>query len=122
MMALNEYPNANNNYTISPYDDRCSKLNIDSIQSRYEYACCVFIYDLIHHNLNSNFLTEKLVWNNSRPTRNTELLKIPTYTSGYLQNQSFWSAVRQFNENKPEYVNNIERNKYVKSIKNKRIL
>ena len=82
----------------------------------------MFIYDLIHDKLESDFLKSKLVWNNSRPTRNTELLKLPTYTSGYLQNQPFWSAVRHFKENKSEYISNIERTKYVKAIKDKRLL
>lgn len=121
MMALKEYPNVINNFVIRPYDVRCSDLNIFSISSRYVYACCVFIYDLLHRNLESSYLKSKLIWNNMRRTRHTiMLLKTPSYQNGYLHNQSFWSSVRLFNDNISQYDNNNERNKYLKAIKDKR--
>lgn len=93
MLALREWPNANNNYSIRSYDVRRKSLNMDSIFHRYVSNCCVFIYDLITNKLKSDILINKLVWNQSeRQTRNTAMIKIPTFTSNYLHNQSFWSA------------------------------
>lgn len=121
MMALKEWPNANiNNHRIRPYHERCEILNIDSIRNKYIANSCAFIYDLLNCKLKSEFLKEKLVWNtSSRPTRNAIMLKIPTFTSNYMHNQSFWSAVRNFNETKTQYENSRNRKEYIRGIKNR---
>ena len=109
MMALREWPNENNNYRIRPHSERCADLKVDSILDRYVFVCRIFIYDILNDKLNSKTLKEKLVFNNSRQTRNTQLIKIPIFNNAYLHNQSFWSAVRHFNDSKSQYVNNNER-------------
>lgn len=122
MMALNEWPKANvNNYKIRPYVERCDDLNLDTIYNRYAVACCTLIVDLVTGRLKSEYLLSKIKWNTNRQTRGSNMLLIPTFKVDYLRNQSFWSAVKQFNENKIEFVNSTSRGNYVKQLKNKQI-
>lgn len=58
--------------------------------------------------------------NDNRQTRITEVLRVPTFTNAFMQNQPFWSSVRNFNNKKTEYVSNKnDRNKYINEIKSK---
>lgn len=121
MMALNEWPNAQNNYRIRPYSDRCNDLKIDSIYNRYEAACCTFVVDVMLGKLDSEYLSRKLRWNTNRQTRGSNMIYVPTFRIEYLQSQSLWSAVNIFNNSKLEFENSISRNNYIKLLKKRNL-
>ena len=51
---------------------------------RYVFACRIFMYDIVNGKLKSKFLGDKLVWNNSRLTQNSDMIKVPTFTNSYI--------------------------------------
>ena len=42
------------------------------------------MYDIVNGKLKSKFLGDKLVWNNSRLTQNSDMIKVPTFTNSYI--------------------------------------
>lgn len=115
MMALREWPNAQNGYRIRPQQVRYEELGLTKIINRYEFSCCLFVYDLLNSKLVSNYLSEKITWNNQ--TRVSEMINVPRMDQDYIRNQPFWSAIRHFNVAKLQYISNNDREKNIKDIK-----
>lgn len=63
MYALNEYPNANNDYKITNYNGRLGKLEMISLQRRRINTALMFIYDLVYENLHCPLLREEIAIN-----------------------------------------------------------
>lgn len=77
MFALNEYPNASNNYRISSYRDRLKTLNMHSLNRRRINSALYFMYDLvISSNFCSNLKNEITLNPVNRNLRRTEFIKL----------------------------------------------
>lgn len=77
MFALNEYPNASNNYRISSYRDRLIKLQMHSLNRRRINSALNFMYDLVNSSDFCTILKNEIVINpNNRNLRRTELVKL----------------------------------------------
>lgn len=89
------------NYRLPPYSFRCDVLNMQSLWRRRINASVFLIYDLLFGKIVSNVLRERIIYtrqqydDSQRNLRNTELIRVRTFTSDYAQNQSF-NVVRQF--------------------------
>lgn len=77
MYVLREYPNSENNYRISSYNERLSKLNMVSLQRRRVNAAVTFLFDLVHNNVHCPLLYHEIeLNNNTRNLRQSEFIII----------------------------------------------
>lgn len=77
MFALREYPTPENNYRISSYDQRLSKLNMNSLQRRRVNSALIFMFDIVHNNVHCPLLRQEILMNNSsRHLRQTDFVRL----------------------------------------------
>lgn len=77
MFALKEYPNAQNNYKITPYKQRLEKLSMSSLNRRRINASNIYLYDVINGNINCPSIRQILSINEgARRLRSNEFVKI----------------------------------------------
>lgn len=77
MFALKEYPNAQNNHHISPYEARLERLNMIKLNRRRINTALIYFYDLVNTNVHSPYVNDLFYrYQNVHNFRNAELFKI----------------------------------------------
>lgn len=115
MYALRNVFVRDENFVLPSYLFRCKVLNIQPLWRRRVNASIFLIYDLLLGNIVSNDLRERIVYTrqqynvNQRNLRNTDLIRIRTYTSDYAHNQPFNVACRYFNLTREQFFESPSR-------------
>jgi len=76
MFARREYPSEQNQFKITPYDQRLSDLNMISLRRRRVNASMTYLYDLINGKANCPLLSENVTFNLERALRHSERLNV----------------------------------------------
>jgi hypothetical protein len=79
-------------HDLSPYEDRCALLHLDTLAKRRSVACVMFIFDILSGRMSSSIFLSVL---------NLITLQYPTRTSlwtNYELHEPMSGAMRQFNE------------------------
>jgi len=63
MFALSEYPNEENNYHISSYENRLERLNMTKLERRRINSALLFFFDVMNNNIPSAQLKNEFVIN-----------------------------------------------------------
>jgi hypothetical protein len=85
---------------LSPFNDRCALLHLDTLTKRRSIACVLFIFSVLSGRVNSLSLLSVLdfIITLRYPSRGTEFLRIDFHRTNYGFHEPMSSAMRQFNE------------------------
>lgn len=97
-MFLNgDYQNrSDNNYVLSPYVERCTRFELQTLIRRRVNACIVFIHSLLTGKINSPALRSRITFN-SRSTTHNGMIFITACRTFHSLNSPFNNACRMFN-------------------------
>lgn len=85
MFALKEYPHASNNFRISPYETRLSKLDMTSLYRRRINTALIFLHNLLGNRSHSMYLRDDIaIHENTRPLRQSDYLRITNHQLKFL--------------------------------------
>lgn len=105
--------------TLPSYEFRLNLIKLPSLKSRRTMLNITFLMNVIHGNIKSDFLINKIVINiPSRPSRNFHLLHVDYFRTNYANNDPFRRLCVEFNK----YYHIIELSENRDSIKRKIIL
>ena len=76
MFALKEYPSEQNQFRITPYDQRLSKLGMTSLRRRRVNASMTYAYDVLNGTANCPLVRENVSFNPDRALRHSERIKV----------------------------------------------
>ena len=76
MFALKEYPSEQNQYRITPYDQRLSNLGMTSLRRRRVNASMTYVYDVLNGTANCPLVRGNITFNPDRVLRRSERIKI----------------------------------------------
>lgn len=94
----NSANNANNEYQLRPYIERCQEINMVSLNRRHINSSIFFIHDLITGRISSINLRNQLkFFKITRFTRSPEFIKLKTCRLECNNNSSFRSAFKLYN-------------------------
>lgn len=87
-------------YTLTPYEARCAKLELDTLAARRKQANLVMAFDLYNRRINDTTIEEKLVNRSEQryATRSNRILKEMVYRNDYSYYQPIAKIVRAVNE------------------------
>jgi len=76
MFARKEYPNAQNNYKITSYNQRLAELNMTSLRRRRVNGAVTQLYDIINGTANCPIVRENVSFDRERALRHSERIRI----------------------------------------------
>jgi hypothetical protein len=82
---------------LPSYEERLKIINLDKLSLRREHASAIFIFNVLHGGIKSQQLSNEIVLNPNRLTRNSRYLKENNHLSLYSFNAPLDRSIRLFN-------------------------
>jgi hypothetical protein len=109
LFALRHRYNPNDYTNLPSYNFRLNTIDLETLESRRNNLLAVFIFNILHGNVNSEEIKNYVKINNNRTTRVSRYLLESYHTSNYGYNNSLDRGIRIFNSK----INCYDKNKRI---------
>lgn len=105
-------------YRLSPYEERCEKLRLETLSTRRQVANAIMAYDLYNKRINDSNIESRFIRREQHRTlKNHRLLAEAIYGNNYGYNQPLAKMIRLVNEH--ESLLALRRNEFKTEVKKK---